>query len=190
MIQSRNDLIHYLEMDRLALGKTKKKPSLLGDEIWKFQRIYRKYEFCCNTKSKYNLIRLLTKYRFHKLSIKLGFTIPINTIGPGLSIAHYGTIVINSNASIGKNLRIQEGVTIGATSGSHKAPHIGNNVFIGSGAKLIGEILISNDTAIGAGSVVTKTFLEEGITIAGIPAKKISNNNSHKNLNPNIIPYL
>lgn len=190
MIKNKADLFHYLEMDRLALGKSKKNPSLLGDEIWKFQRLYRKYEYYYNTTSKYNILRLFTKYKFHKLSLKLGFTIPINTIGPGLSIAHYGTIVINSNSKIGKNLRIQEGVTIGATNGSLAAPIVGDNVFIGSGAKIIGDISITNDIAIGAGSVVTKSFLEHGITIAGIPAKKISNNNSHSNLNPNILPYV
>lgn len=135
-------------------------------------------------------MRLLTKYRFHKLSIKLGFSIPINVIGPGLSIAHYGTIVINRNTVIGKNLRIQEGVTIGATNGSSAAPTIGDNVFIGSGAKIIGNLTIANNIAVGAGSVVTKSFLEEGITIAGVPATKISNNNSHSNLNPNLLPYI
>ena len=51
-------------------------------------------------------------------------------IGPGLSIAHYGTIVIGY-AKIGKNLRIQEDVNIGSTNGELNAATIGDNVFIG-----------------------------------------------------------
>lgn len=51
-------------------------------------------------------------------------------------------------------------------------------MFIASGARIIGDISIASNIAIGANAVVTKSFLEEGITIAGIPAKKISNNSS------------
>ena len=83
---------------------------------------------------------------------------------------------------IGKNCRIQDGVTIGATNGSTCAPQIGNNVFIGSGAKIIGDIRIADDVAIGAQALVVKSILESGITVGGIPAKKISNNDSHSNL--------
>jgi serine O-acetyltransferase len=59
-----------------------------------------------------------------------------------------------------------------------KAPKIGNNVFIGPGAKIFGDIEIADNVAIGVNSVVNKSFLEPGITIAGIPAKKISNQGS------------
>ena len=110
------------------------------------------------------------------------FSIPLNVFGPGLSIAHYGTIVVNGNAVIGKNCRIQESVTIGATNGSSKAPKLGDNVFIGSGARIIGDINVADDIAIGANAVVVNSFNEKGITIAGVPAKKISDNNSHDNL--------
>ena len=59
---------------------------------------------------------------------------------------------------------------------------IGDNVFIGSGAKIIGEVTIANNIAIGAGAVVTKSFSEDNITIAGVPAKIISHKGSEKNL--------
>ena len=62
------------------------------------------------------------------------------------------------------------------------APQIGNNVFIGSGAKIIGDIRIADDVAIGAQALVVKSVLEGGITVGGIPAKKISNHDSHSNL--------
>ena len=99
-----------------------------------------------------------------------------------MSIAHYGTITVNDNARIGKNCRIQEGTCIGSTNGNNDAPIIGDNVFIGTGAKIIGNIKIGNNIAIGANAVVTKSFENGNITIAGIPAKKISDNNSHNNL--------
>lgn len=117
--------------------------------------------------------------RFHRLRVKYGFSIPLNVFGPGLSIAHFGSIVVNGNAKIGENCRIQDSVTIGATNGESDAPVIGNNVFIGSGARIIGKVNI----AIVANAVVVKDFNKSGITIWGVSAKKISDNNSHSNLN-------
>ena len=126
---------------------------------------------------------LIEKFKFHRLSIKLGFSIPINVFGPGLAIVHYGTIVVANGAKIGANCRIHEGVTIGATNGSSKAAIIGDNVFIGSGAKIIGEVRISSNVAIAANAVVVRDVVcENGCTVGGVPAKIISNNNSSANI--------
>ena len=116
-----------------------------------------------------------------KLNRKLNIKIEPNVFGPGLSIAHYGTIIVNPNSKVGSNCRIHEGVTIGATNGSKKAPQIGNNCFIGSGAKIIGDIKIGNNVAIGAGAVVIKD-IEDNVTVGGVPAKIISNNTSASNI--------
>lgn len=181
MIKSKHDYLYYIEQDKIALyNKDRKRPHLLKDEIWKFQILLRKNEYCTNCLDKiwYTPYKLWIKWRYHSMSTKLGFSIPINVIGPGLSIAHYGTIVIGY-AKIGKNLRIQEGVNIGSTGGTQKAATIGDNVFIGTGAKIIGNITIADNVAIGANSVVCKSITEPGITVAGVPAKKISNNDSH-----------
>lgn len=188
MICSKEELLYYLEQDKRALGITKSKPDFLGDRIWKFQIIYRKYEYARNVIKSPVLMPYLIylKIKFERLSIKYGYSIPINVFGPGLSIAHYGTIVINGNARIGKNCRIQENVTIGATNGSKKAPVLGDNIFIGSGAKVIGDIQIENDIAIGAGSVVVRSVNKSGVTIAGVPAKIISPNSSKANLSPQL----
>ena len=129
---------------------------------------------------------VVNKFLFQKLSIKLGFSIPLNVFGPGLSIAHYGTIVVNSAAKVGKNCRIQEGVNIGSTNGSSGAPKIGDNVFIGTGSKIIGDIFIEDDVAIGANAVVVKSIIEKGVTYGGVPAKKISSNDSRSNLSPKL----
>lgn len=178
MIRNKNEYLYYVKMDAIANDHK-------NNVITKWQRLYRKYEYYRNCKKKiiYLPFVVILKKRFERLSIKLGFSIPINVFGHGLSVAHYGTIVVNGNARVGKNCRIQEGVTIGATNGDEDAPKIGDNVFIGSGAKIIGNITIADDICIGAGSVVVKDILERGITVAGVPAKKISNNDSHSNLN-------
>lgn len=187
MITTKNELKHYLLQDAIALNcDERQRPSLFGDEIWKFQRLLRKTEYYTNlynkSKKYYIFHYLWHKFRFHKLSVKLGFSIPLNVFGPGLSIAHYGTIVVNSAAKVGKNCRLHEGVNIGATNGSAAAPQIGDNVFIGTGAKIIGDISIADDVAIGANAVVVKSITESGVTYGGVPAKKISSNNSHSNL--------
>lgn len=185
MIKSKKELEYYLRQDAIALRRDGKHPKLFGDPVWKFQIILRKTEYLNNVycKKKY-LIFHYCWYRllFHKYSVKLGFSIPLNVFGPGLSIAHYGTIVVHHAAVIGKNCRIHEGVNIGATSGSEMAPIIGDNVFIGTGAKIIGNISIADDVAIGANAVVVKSIFEKGVTYGGVPAIKISDNNSHSNI--------
>lgn len=180
MIKNRSEYKYYLEQDRIALGKKRKRPKIFGDEIWKYEILLRKAEYtnnCLHSKIA-RIFALYYRYKLHRKNLKLGFSIPINVFEEGLSIAHYGTIVIHQNAKIGKNCRIQEGVNVGATGGNNKAPQVGNNVFIGTGAKIIGDIKIADNIAIGANAVVTKSFDKKGITIAGVPAKKISNNSS------------
>ena len=185
MIDSKETLKRYLEQDKLALGRRgDSKPRLFGDEIWKFEILLRKVEYYINCKSGVfaTIVRKYYKFRFHNLSVKLGFSIPPNVFAEGLAIPHYGTIVVHANAKIGRNCRLQEGVNIGATSGSHEAAVIGDNCFFGSGAKIIGAVKIASDVAVGAGAVVTKDITEPGTTWAGVPAKKISDKNSHDNL--------
>ena len=77
-------------------------------------------------------------------------------------------------------------VCIGATNGSEKAPVIGDNCFLGTGAKVIGEITIADNVAIGANAVVCKSIEEPGTTWGGVPAKKISENSSRSNLCRNL----
>ena len=187
MIKTKADLKYYLKRDAIALKKSnKKRPSIIGDEIWKFQRTMRKLEYLSSLKGLKRKLHIvcyaLTKLKYKRLSLKLGFSIPINVFEEGLCITHYGSIVINSKAKIGKNCKIGEGVNIGATDGSDKAPVIGDNVFIATGVKIIGDVSIADDVQIGANAVVVKSISEKGCTYAGIPAKKISDNNSRANL--------
>lgn len=191
MIDSKKTYQYYLEQDRIALGRKRdRRPRLFGDEIWKLERMLRKVEYDSNCRSgpAALLIGKYHKFRFHRLSVKLGMTIPPNVFGPGLSIPHYGTIVVHGNTKAGRNCRLQEGVTIGATNGSHEAAVIGDNCYFGSGAKVIGAVRIADDVAVGANAVVTKDITEPGTTWAGIPAGKISDQNSHSNLCRELFP--
>jgi len=185
MIDGKEAYRRYLEQDRLALGRQRdKRPKLFGDEIWKFEILLRKVEYDINCRRGLTAFPIgkYHKFRFHRLSVKLGFTIPPNVFGEGLAIPHYGTIVIHGNARVGRNCRLQEGVTIGATGGSREAAVIGDNCYFGSGAKVIGAVTIADDVAVGAGAVVTKDITEAGTTWAGVPARKVSGQDSHSNL--------
>jgi serine O-acetyltransferase len=116
--------------------------------------------------------KLFILYKYRNLAVRLSFSIPVNTCGPGLSIAHYGPIIINTKATIGSNCRIHVGVNIGENDGF--APSIGNNCYLGPGAKLYGDIKIGDNVKIGANAVVNKSFLQNNITLAGVPAKIVS----------------
>jgi len=114
--------------------------------------------------------------KLRHLQYKSGIQIPYNTnIAPGFYIGHFGTIVVNDAAVIGKNVNISPGVTIGQANRGHNkgVPRIGDNVYIGPGAKIIGGIRIGNNVAIGANAVVTKDVVDNAV-VAGVPARVIS----------------
>jgi serine O-acetyltransferase len=177
-IHSKADYKFFLEADRIALGDTlqmRKKPKLIGDDIWKFLRLLRKSEYFFNCKKDVisKLYFQLLRYQLYRLGMKLKFYIPLNVCGPGFSIAqHTGPIVINQGASVGANCRVSMGVLIGR-SPKDGAPKIGNHVFMGPNAVIVGPIEIADGIAIGANSYVSKSFLEPAITVAGSPARKI-----------------
>jgi serine O-acetyltransferase len=184
MITSKKDYLEYLAADRVALGIPSTTATMLKElislyPILKFQKQLRKLEYYKNCKkgllSKFYYFYL--QYQFRRRSLELGFTIPENVFGPGLAIIHYGTIVVNSNAKFGKNCRIHASVNIGASGGSPKAPQLGDNIYIGPGTVIFGDIRIGNNVAISANSTVNKTIEGNNILIAGSPAKKIKDFN-------------
>lgn len=179
MIKSKEDLREYLEADKKMLGYTKRRPSLFKDEIWKFEIVLRKREYYENlaTNSILKKIRLIYyRYLHHRMSIKLGFQVPPNVCDKGLRINHFGLLVISPLAKIGKNFDVHAGVNIGVNIDPTKAPIIGDNVFVGPGAKIFGDIKIGNDVAIAANSVINKSFDNDNVTIGGIPGKIINEN--------------
>lgn len=111
------------------------------------------------------------KYLHRRDSIRLGFSIPLHTFGPGLSIAHWGTLAVDAQARIGRNCRIHQGVTIGRSK--DYSPVIGDNCFIGANATIIGGITLGNDVAIGANALVNRSF-PDGAVLVGVPAVNIA----------------
>jgi len=118
---------------------------------------------------------------FYKLvSNRYTIEIPLKTkIGHGLYISHPFAIAVNKNVVIGNNVNISQSVTIGKKHSGGKAgsPIIGNNVYLGPNSTLIGKILINDGAVIGANSLVL-TDVGGNETVAGIPAKKISEKGS------------
>lgn len=88
--------------------------------------------------------------------------------GKRLIILHSVGIVINSQVICGSDIILESGVVIGANK--RKSPKLGNNIFIGSGAKIFGGIHIGNNVDIGANAVVNKD-VPDNVTVGGVPAK-------------------
>jgi serine O-acetyltransferase len=101
------------------------------------------------------------------------------SIGPGLYIGHLGCIIVSGHAIIGEGCNLSQGVTIGVSGrpGRRGVPLIGDRVYVGPGAKVLGPISIGSRSAIGANAVVLKD-VPPGVTVAGIPARIVSENGS------------
>lgn len=179
MIKTIHDYRAYIEADRKASSwtkgdtfKDKIRSVLLPNPIKKFQILLRKVELYKNRGRPFD--RVLYFYylsHFRRVSLKLGFSIPPNIFGPGLSIPHYGTIVVNGRASVGANCRLHVGVNIGASGGEPEAPKVGDNVYIGPGAIIFGNISIADNVTIGANATVNRSIEVRNCTVAGTPAK-------------------
>lgn len=110
----------------------------------------------------------LFRFFLRRCQVRYGISIPYNTsIGPGFYIGHYGGIVINSEAVIGKNCNINHGVTIGETYGGKYpgVPVIGDHVYLGPGCTIIGSISLGDNVAVGANSVVTKPVPDNSVVV-------------------------
>lgn len=98
-------------------------------------------------------------------------------IGPGLYLAH-GNVVIDGTVAIGRNCEINPWVTIGLSNSARfgwvfRGPTIGDNVYIGTGAKVLGPITVGNNVRIGANAVVIAD-VPDGATAVGVPARVVS----------------
>ena len=103
---------------------------------------------------------------------------PGATIGKNFFIDHGMGVVIGETAIIGDNCLVYQGVTLGGT-GKEKGkrhPTIGNNVTLGAGAILLGDINIGDNSNVGAGSVVIKSA-KENSTLVGVPARVVKEKN-------------
>lgn len=117
-------------------------------------------------------VLLLRRYSF-----KYGFQISWSAnIGEGFYIGHRGTIIIDRRATIGKNFNVAPGVTVGQASRGKYKGHatIGDNVWIGTGAVVIGKINIGSNVLIAPNSFVNRDVPSNSF-VFGNPSKIISN---------------
>ena len=110
----------------------------------------------------------------NKLGLKLGFYISPNSLGRNVTIWHHGNIIINGDARLGEGCVLHGNNCIGNNGKDLGVPIIGNNVEIGYGAVVIGNVRIASNVKIAAGAVVVKSCDTEGVTLAGVPAKVIN----------------
>lgn len=172
-IASRAELRAYLRADALAFT-----PSVAVWRPWHrlkypvlaWTRLMRRTEYLINRRrgAIWAPVRALAKLYYRQQSIKMGYSIPLNTFGPGVSIAHWGTIAINEGVRVGANCRIHQEVCLGSSKGG--SPQIGDDAFIGVGAKIIGGVRLGNRVSVGANAVVLSSFGDD-VSLVGIPAR-------------------
>ena len=107
---------------------------------------------------------------FNKLNAILGRCIIGRNaqFGEGFVLIHSYGVVINSSVRGGKNVKLEHLVTIGAERNT--SPLLGNNIFVGAGAKIVGAVRIGDNTRIGANAVVVDD-VPDGATAVGVPAR-------------------
>ena len=122
-----------------------------------------------------NNLKFLGRFVSHVGRFMTGIEIhPGATIGRGFFIDHGMGVVIGETAEIGDNCTLYHGVTLGGTSWAKEKRHptLGNNVIIGSGAKILGPFTVGDDSKIGSNSVVVKE-VPATATVVGIPGRVV-----------------
>ena len=145
-----------------------------GVERWKYIKALRKLEYYYNNRNKNFVCAFMNLFyarRFNKLGFKLGIELDRNVFDEGLMIFHTTGVVVNGDAKVGRNCMLHGANVIGNMGNDLKAPVIGNNVRLGTGAKVLGDVYIADDVQIGAGAVVLQSCYEKGALLVGIPAK-------------------
>lgn len=137
------------------------------DYMMRFLVQMRKYSYYRHLSGYNKVIALYYKLKFKKISLKLGFTIDPDAFGYGLSIPHYGTIVVGSPAKIGNYAILQTGVCI---SGNGKV--IGDALYMATGAKITSKVVLGDNVIIAANAVCNKSFEEGNALLVGMPAIK------------------
>lgn len=168
-------LKEIIKADLYRYGGLKTKLKGFRKEGFRYLYFFRK----ASNHKRYSILGIYYGIILRRLGYKYGFQIPARTkIGKGLYLGHFGTIVINKNAIIGEHCNIAHSITIGQVSkGRLKGcPTIGNYVWIGTGAVLVGNINIGSNVLIAPNSFVNMDVPDNSLVI-GNPAKIIPKEN-------------
>jgi serine O-acetyltransferase len=186
MITTRSDYDRYLRDDLTAAGMTR----------WSFTqrfrrpevhhvRLVRRVEYLLAQPGVLARVqRSWARWQLLQSSARLGLSIPPNVFGPGLGIAHHGSIVVNSRARVGAWCRINSATNIGL--GPSGVPTIGDFCYIAPGAVVYGGITVGDRVVVGANAVVGRD-VPDGVTVAGAPARVVSQNDS-SSVMPDFVP--
>ncbi|MFF2549783.1 serine acetyltransferase [Nocardia sp. NPDC058058] len=184
MIDSKESLRRYLAADLAGHQLTRWRPHhRLTYRPLYFQRLLRKSEYWYNVRTDPigRMVFAWYALRTKLLGERLGFTVPRNVFGPGLSIAHAGTLVVNPEARVGARCRIHQGVSL-ASGAPGSYPVIGDDVFIGPNAVIVG-VTVGDRVEVRPGAVVIKDVPAD-VHVAGVPAKIIHDFREHTAASP------
>lgn len=176
MISSNKELYFYLKADLMMNRgifkmsfRERLKRLLVPDPVMQYLVSLRYYDRYMSGGGILNPFYLYHIRRYHKLGEKLGFTIGIQSLGYGVVIPHYGTIVIGPSNRIGNFSVLHTSICI-----TDHGSIIGDAFYCSTGAKIVYQLTLGDNITIGANSVVNK--IEDNVKnsmIAGIPAKVI-----------------
>ena len=134
--------------------------------------LLRKTEYHLNAGHK--LIGELYYARLMKFQLKYSIHIPINCFGKGLRVMKVGPCTMNGEITVGENCRVNMYASVVWSDGKNEGvPTLGDNVTLGLGSIVQGNVTLADNITVGSGALVNKSFLEPGINLAGVPARKI-----------------
>lgn len=122
----------------------------------------------------HKLRALLWKLRLRRLQNRYELHVALNCCGRGLQIAHLGPLLMNGSVTVGENCLFHFNTALVAGGTDNGVPTLGDRVIVGLGAVVLGGVRVADGVAIGANAVVNRDVLEPNITVAGVPARKIS----------------
>lgn len=146
-----------------------------------YLKLLRKLEYTCyqrdHSKNRIAALLLAQKVKLldrkkNRLGLRAGLEIPVNRVSSGIRIAH-PNVILNGYAGQGCVFHGNNVLGNKRTGDKNAVPRLGKNIDVGVGAMIIGDVEIVDNCVIGAGAVVTKSFLTPGNLIVGVPAKEI-----------------
>lgn len=174
MISTKKELEFYIMADYM-INRGYFSPSIsakirnfiMPDYIMDYLKAMRKA--CYYSHNNHNIVSriraLYWGYIQRKLGLKLGFSISKDAFGYALLIPHYGTIVVGSGTRLGNYCVLHTSICI-----THGNTQTGDALYLSTGSKVVGNVVLGNNVSIAANSLVNKTFAIDNIMLAGSPS--------------------
>ena len=152
---------------------------------WKYLKLLRIAGYYYTSRKKsfvHSLLYFWYCRRKNRLGRKLGIELNEKSFEKGLELFHTFGTVVNGDSIIGENCKLHGNNCIGNDGHTPGCPKIGDNVRIGVGAKVIGDVTLADNITVAAGAVVVHSFTTPGVTIAGVPAKVVAHKKNNETL--------